>query len=200
MFYYFARFLCAVFCLLVFRLKALGRENVPKNGGFILAGNHVSYLDPIVFGVACPRSLSYMARSTLFNSRIFGAIIRLCHSFPVKRGGSDIGAFRESLRRLKKGEGILLFPEGTRSLTGELGSPHAGIGFLIKKSGVPVVPVYAHGSLNALPKGAKFPKAAQIIVYFGRPLIFDENQKTADQEVADRVMFAIRNLKESLQP
>ncbi|HQP91210.1 MAG TPA: lysophospholipid acyltransferase family protein [Candidatus Omnitrophota bacterium] len=199
MFYYFARFLCAVFCVLFFRIRIYGRENVPKKGAFILAGNHVSYLDPVVFGVSCPRVISYMARSTLFNNKIFGWIITHCHTFPVKREGGDIGAFREALRRLKKGVGLLVFPEGTRSLTGELGKARAGIGLLIKKSGVPVLPAYADGSKNAWPKGAKFPRPVRITVHFGKLIDFNMNQELSDQEVAEKVMDQIRRIKESLK-
>jgi 1-acyl-sn-glycerol-3-phosphate acyltransferase len=199
MLYVIGRFLCAIFCLFFFRLRVTGQECVPKKGAFIIAGNHASFLDPVIFGVACPRQLNYLARDTLFRNRFFGRILKSVHVIPLKRNAADIGAFKEGLRRLKDGQGLLLFPEGTRSINGKLGKGHHGVGFLARKSGVPVVPVYARGTYRALPKGAKFFRPLRIAVVFGPAMTLEYKQGLSDQEVSDKIMEEIKKLSYPLQ-
>lgn len=198
MFYWVARGVCAVFCKVFLRQRAYGREMVPKKGGFILAGNHASYLDPVVFGVACPRGLNYLARDTLFRNRFFGWLICSVHTIPLKRDAADLGAIKEGIKRLKHGQGLLLFPEGTRSVDGVLQKGRHGVGFLARKSGVPVVPAYCHGTFEAWPKGAKTFKPTPVVVRFGAPVIFNDKSGLSDQEIADRIMEEIKRLKDSV--
>ena len=107
MFYLIFRLIILLFFKILFRLKVYGRSNVPKEGAFILASNHSSYLDPPAVGVASPRVLHFMARHDLFNNWAFGMLIRALNAFPVKRGGIDPSAFKEAIERLKKGEVLL---------------------------------------------------------------------------------------------
>ena len=100
--------------------KVVGRENVPKKGPFIFVSNHVSYLDPILLGTSVYRSLNYMARANLFKRRRFGGMMRSVHAFPVKRDNGDLKAIKDSLRILKEGKPLVIFPEGTRSKDKEL--------------------------------------------------------------------------------
>lgn len=199
MFYEVSKFLCQVLCLIFFRLKAKGSSNIPNKGGFILACNHASYLDPVLFGSACSRPLNYLARNTLFRNRIFRWWLHNVHVIPLKRDSTDLGAMKEAIDRLKDGQGLILFPEGTRSITGELGRGRHGVGFLARKSRVPVIPAYVKGSFHAWPKGAKFFKPVSITVVFGEALVFDKNVEVTDQEIADKIMDGIRHLKDTLQ-
>ncbi|MFA5038521.1 MAG: lysophospholipid acyltransferase family protein [Candidatus Omnitrophota bacterium] len=193
MFFWPGRFLCWLFLRLFFHLKVEDAGHVPARGGFILAGNHVSYLDPVAFGVACPRGLYFMAKDSLFKG-IFACILRSVHAFPLKRNSADVAALKKALKLLKTGKGIFLFPEGTRTVGGTLGQPRTGVGFLMRKSGVPVVPAYVEGTDRALPKTGKRFHSAHIKVTFGEPF-FPFSGGLSDEEVSRKVMDRISELK-----
>jgi 1-acyl-sn-glycerol-3-phosphate acyltransferase len=195
MIYAAGKFFFWVFLKSFFGFKVTGKENIPSAGGFIVAGNHVSYLDPIVFGVACPRPLSFMARDTLFRNRFSAWLLRRVNVFPLRRNSADVGAIKEALRRLKYGGGILLFPEGTRSSGGLMKEGFEGVGFLARKSALPVVPMFVRGTQEALPKKARWLKLAKIEVVFGRPLSFPKEKASADHEITEEIMQHIISLK-----
>ncbi len=178
---------------LLFPVQVSGRENVPRQGAFLLACNHVSYLDPMVMGIVTGRRLNFMAKDELFRNPVLGFILKELWTFPVKRNTADKKALRESLDRLKKGLPILMFPEGTRH-----GSPgekkiEAGIGFLALKANVPVVPVYIEGSQKVLPPGAKFPRRNKVYVRYGPPMTFPPDSDY--ESVAKEVMAGIWRLR-----
>lgn len=185
-----------------FRLKIYGRENFPKEGRLIVASNHTSFFDPIIVGVSTPRKLNFIARDTLFKSKLFGKILENLYVFPMKRSGSDIGAFRFFLKKLSHEEGVAIFPEGTRSKDGTLQKPKHGIGFLQVASEAVVLPCYVKGSDEALPRGAKFPDFQKTVaVYFGKPIRFDKDSSFDKKErymyIADKTMEAINELKKN---
>jgi 1-acyl-sn-glycerol-3-phosphate acyltransferase len=173
-------------------LEVLGQENIPRKGGFILASNHMSYLDPEVLGVACPRVLNFMAKDELFKNRFFGKILRWVHAFPVKRDAADLSAIKDAMHRVRSGEAILLFPEGGRQYPGQIGKPEAGVGFLSAKLGVPVIPAFIRGTETVLPIGAKQLRRAKISVSFGKEIIVE--RRMAYSDIALRIMEAIRQL------
>lgn len=166
------------------RLKVEGISNIPKKGSFIIASNHVSYLDPIMLGVGCSRKdLFFMARHTLFETPFMKWALKRVHVFPVKRGSVDLKAFKESIKLLNDGSGLVLFPEGTRSLDGSLGEPEAGVGFLVVKSGAPVVPAYISGTNIVLPRGQKYIRPSKITVTFGKPVIYNKEKSVIEKEI-----------------
>lgn len=169
---------------------------MPKKGGFILASNHLSYLDPVVLGTACPRQLNYMARHDLFYNPWFSRLISSLGAFKIKRDSADVSGLKEALRRLNQGKGLLLFPEGTRMPGGRSGSDfikaRSGIGFLVAKLGVPVVPAFIKGTEIALPKGAKFIKFAKISVFFGKQILVE--RRMPYQDIALEIMNQVRHL------
>jgi 1-acyl-sn-glycerol-3-phosphate acyltransferase len=122
-----------------------GKKHIPKVGGFILASNHVSYLDPIALGVSSPRKLNYMARHDLFFNHWFSWLLSSVGSFPVKRDSADTSAIKEAMRRLTNGEPLVLFPEGSRRFNGKSSEPQPGIGFLASKLNIPVIPAFIKG-------------------------------------------------------
>lgn len=174
------------------RLAVFGIDNIPQEGGFILASNHISYLDPIVLGVASPTVLNFMAKEELFKNHFFGWLLNRVNAFPLKRGSADLSAIKEAIRRLKDGQALLLFPEGGRRNSTTLGPPEAGVGFLAAKLNVPVIPAFIKGAELALPKGAKFIRPHKISVYFGKQIIVE--RRVAYQDTAFRIMEAIRHL------
>jgi 1-acyl-sn-glycerol-3-phosphate acyltransferase len=158
----------------LFDLQVFGRRNVPKTGGVILAANHQSYLDPVMVATWLQRPVCFMARSSLFENRHFGWFIRELHAYPVRLGEGDIGAVKETIRLLQEGHVLNIYPEGTRSLDGEIKKMEKGIALVIRKAKVPVVPVAIDGSFQAWPKGHKLFHPQRIRVKFGKPMYLSD--------------------------
>ncbi len=190
--YKIGRFICWVYCGFFIHLKVNGKENIPGKGGFILASNHVSYLDPLVLGFACPRDLNFMAKEELFRNPFFGSIIRSVGAFPVKRKTADMSAIKEAVKRVRSGKGLVLFPEGGRGDGLELQQPEAGIGFIAAKAQAPVIPAFIKGTEQALPKGSKSMRHAHVSVIFGKQISVE--RKMPYQETAQVIMDNIRRL------
>jgi 1-acyl-sn-glycerol-3-phosphate acyltransferase len=196
------------FFLLFFKLylgfKVVGRHNVPDKGGFILVSNHTSYFDPILLGTALCRSLNYMARENLFKKQCFGWIMRGVHAFPVRRHGGDLGAIKKSLELLAEGKGLVIFPEGTRAKDDNLKEAKPGVGFIVSKANVPVIPAYVGGSFKAMPRGINTLRRHPVAVYFGEPVFFDQSycgrkDKESYQKISDEIMVRIADLKDSYE-
>ncbi len=150
-FYHFSKFVLWVIFRTGFGLEVRGQEHLPTREGFIVASNHVSYLDPPVLGAACPRRLVFMARTTLFKQPLLGAFMRGVHVIPLKRGEGDVEAIREAVARLQAGDAVAIFPEGGRQFSGQLGGAKRGVGLLAMAAQVPIVPALVTGTFHALP-------------------------------------------------
>jgi 1-acyl-sn-glycerol-3-phosphate acyltransferase len=192
-------FFRAVFHTLL-RWRILGSENVPKQGPVILASNHISNLDPPVVGVGIFRPCAYMAKEELFSNRYFAWFITRLNAFPVKRGTADRASLKKALDLLEQGWALVMFPEGTRSDTGELQEPEMGVGMIAYRSGAPVVPAYISGTNQVMPKGGGF-KLRPIRIRYGRPLQFSAPAGTRPgreeyEAAARRIMEAIRELRD----
>lgn len=159
-----------LFFKIYFRYKARYTGNFPKKGPFIIASNHLSFLDPAVVGIAIRRQICFLAREDLFDNPIFNWWGRSVGAIPIKRGRFDISAIKGSLQRLRQGYIVCLFPEGTRSKDGIIKDPKAGVGFLAAKANVPVVPVFIKGSDKALPHHAVFIRLEPIEIMIGEPV------------------------------
>ena len=170
--YRFCRFLYRVYFYLYHRGRVYNAERLPAQGAFILAGNHVSFLDPPFFGLACQREAFFMARDTLFRNPLANWILRSWNCVPINRDRGDIGAMRTVLRMLGEGKAVLMFPEGTRSEGGELQEARAGIGMIAARAKVPIVPMRIFGTDRALPRGANFPHPARVEIKFGEPFLY----------------------------
>lgn len=170
--YRFCRFLFRVYFRLYHRGRIYHADRLPDQGAFILAGNHVSFLDPPFFGLACQREAFYMARDTLFHNPVANWVLRSWNCVPISRDRGDIGAMRAVLRMLGEGKAVLMFPEGTRSPDGQLQEARAGIGMVVAKARVPIVPMRIFGTDRALPKGASFPRPAHVEIRFGEPFTY----------------------------
>jgi len=167
--YRLCRFPFRVYFYMYHRGRVYNARRLPDEGAFILAGNHVSFLDPPFFGLACKREVFYMARDTLFRNPVVNWILRSWNCVPISRDRGDIGAMRTVLRTLGERKAVLMFPEGTRSLDGELQEARAGIGMIVAKANVPIVPMRVFGTERALPKGASLPRPVRVEIKFGEP-------------------------------
>jgi len=164
--------LCRLFAITLFDLKAYGVENIPKRGGVLIVANHQSFLDPVMLGVKVTRPMSFLAKSELFVNKIFGAAIRGVNAFPVRQGEGDVGAVRETIKRLQEGHVLVIFPEGGRSDDGEIAPLQTGVGLIVRRAGptVRVVPAAVEGAFKAWPRGQKLPKPRQVRVKYGKPM------------------------------
>jgi 1-acyl-sn-glycerol-3-phosphate acyltransferase len=200
--YWIARALVRCFFRVVGSWQVEGRQNVPAEGALILAPNHLSYLDPPLVGCALQRPVWFMAKVELFRRAPAAWFMTALHSFPVQRGTGDRAALKRTLDLLAAGKAVALFPEGTRSQTGELGEPELGIGMIALRSGAPVVPMAIAGTDSVYPRDAKLPRRGKIRLRIGKPLHFPTPEgKPGRQEyaaVAQRVMAEIRALREGL--
>ena len=199
MFYWFAWAICTVTTKLLFEVRSFGHDNVPREGGVILAVNHASYLDPVVVGCALARPIHFMARTTLFRSA-FGVLIRALNAFPVERGSGDSKALREYIDRAKAGNVVLLFPEGTRTLDGRLGPMKPGVGMLAARAGVPIVPTYVDGTFRAWPRQRKLPRKARVSIFFSPPLRPErgrgETKRAYHERIRDGIAARLGELEE----
>jgi 1-acyl-sn-glycerol-3-phosphate acyltransferase len=169
--YTLARIVLTVPTILIYRLRAIGTENVPKEGPIVLAPNHFSQMDHFFVGVYLRRKIRFMAKSQLFGPPVLTYIYKHGGVFPIRRGHHDEEAFETVHELLRQGEMLLVYAEGGRSRSKELGEPKPGIGRIALESGVPIVPVAIHGSERVRSwKRLRFPK---VTIQFGEPVSFE---------------------------
>lgn len=193
-----AKALCHLILTLAFDLKAYGTHNVPRRGGVLLVTNHQSYLDPAILGVPLRRMVSFLARSELFHNRYFGAMIRTLNAFPVQQGRGDTAAIREMIRRLREGQILNIFPEGSRSEDGELAPIERGAALVVRRAGtsVSVVPVAIDGAFQAWPRHRKYPRRHPIRVMYGPPLdIADRSDQEVQQLIGQTLQTMLADLR-----
>lgn len=179
--------------LVLFHLRVKGTENLPKKRGCIIASNHISYLDPPLLGFAAGRELYYLAKEGLFEevNKFFTWLITTYNAIPLRRGGVDVGAIKRVLHLLRRGEVLVLFPEGTRSKLGHLLPPKSGLGFIAWHAGVPVIPTYIKGANARI--GDILMGREKITITFGKP--YDPRESDRDYgAIAKIIMKRIEEL------
>lgn len=192
MIYWISYFSLKLLSQFFFPIRVFGRDSLPSDGGFIIASNHASNMDPFILGLASKRRLSYVTKESLFKNRILRFLLYRVDAFPIKRNTTDFRAVREALRRLKKGAPVVLFPEGTRKGINGQKKVQPGIGFIATKAGRPVVPTYISESEKVLPPGQKMLRRHRVTVIFGEPLYFTPEEFYPD--IASRIMEKIFSL------
>jgi 1-acyl-sn-glycerol-3-phosphate acyltransferase len=193
--YTLARIVCSVPTVLIYRLRVRGRKNVPREGPLVLAPNHFSQMDHFFAGVYLRRKIRFMAKSQLFGPPVLTYIYKHGGVFPVRRGHHDEEAFKTAHELLDQGEMLLVYAEGGRSRSGELGEPKPGIGRIALESGAPIVPVAIYGSAGVRRwKRLRFPK---VTIQFGEPLSFPvepEPSRERQLEVATEIFGRVKSM------
>lgn len=185
--------------MLLFRIRAYRAELVPTRGGVILAANHQSFLDPPAVGIALPRHLYFVARSSLFRLPLAAAVLRHQHAIPIERGAGDLSAIRMTVDLLRQGAGLVLFPEGTRTRDGSVGVFQPGFAMVAARAGVPIVPVAVEGGFSAWPRWQKLPSWGPVRVLYGPPMPAPAGGKAACIETAAEVRRRVVALLDELR-
>jgi 1-acyl-sn-glycerol-3-phosphate acyltransferase len=208
--YYFWYTLSKITARLFFSLRVVHPERLIEEGPVILASNHQSYFDPPLVGICSKRDVFYLARKTLLDVPLLGELLPHINVIPVDRDGNDMSALKKIIRLVRDGNGVVLFPEGTRSPDGQLQKGKQGIGLIIAKSRAPVQPIRIFGAHDAFPKGSGKITAVPITVVVGEPIRFSPeeldpascggDERVLYQKLSDRVMeeIAALELPESL--
>lgn len=163
--YTIGKIVCPPVFKLFYRYKVVNKDNIPSEGGYIIACNHISFSDPVLLGLGQKRRIFFMAKDELFRNRFFGALIRCLGAFPVKRGAGDGSAIKNGEDIILEGNVMGIFIEGARSRTGNFLRPRSGCALVAQQTKVPVVPACIT-SLSSNPKKL-FGKR---IIHFGTPL------------------------------
>lgn len=205
MFYRLIRLLAWLLLKIIFRLSVRGQKNIPRQGGFILAANHRSFLDPVVLAVSCPRPVFFLAKEELFiHNALFGRFITALNAIPLQRNSRDLRALRRVVSELKAGKVFIIFPEGRRLAEGEDIRPMKGVGLLAVKADVPIAPAFIEGTAQALPINGSRISPHKIKVCFGQPIFpqsaqvegsVQDKKDEVYQALAEKTMQAIKQLK-----
>jgi len=181
------------------RIEAVDPENVPEEGGVILASNHISHLDPPGIGVTLSRPVRFVAKDELFHQFFLSWYLPSIGVIPIKRGGGGREMLVHAADAVSDGDIVLLFPEGTRSKSGEPKRFRTGMVILAAMTGAPIVPVRISGSYDCMPPGSSFPKPGKIQVAFGKPVRYSPCQLNMDNreqmlEEASRIREMVASL------
>jgi 1-acyl-sn-glycerol-3-phosphate acyltransferase len=194
--YHFSRFFARIF----FRFRILHREHMIQSGPVIVAMNHQSYFDPPLAGNACDRAIYFLARRSLLNVPVLRWLLPKLNVIPVNQEGIDRSALKALIQVIKAGNGALVFPEGSRTLDGNLQPGLPGIGLVIAKTLAPVVPMRIFGAHEAWPRGGGRMRFHPITVVVGEPIHFtasdlQDRGKDVYTQLSQRVMDAIAALR-----
>jgi len=186
------RALCRLACVTLFQIRCSGHQHVPAEGGVLVCSNHQSYLDPILLGLGFRRHCNYLARDTLFRFGPFARLIAFVDAIPLDREGGGLRGLKETLKRLKRGEMVLIFPEGTRCHDGNISPLKPGFLVLARRSGAALLPMALDGAFAAWPRRAWIPRPGVVRVCIGEAISAERAKTLSDAQLLAEVESRIR--------
>lgn len=168
-----------------FRIRVHGLHHYPSEDGFLICSNHQSHLDPLVVGATCPRPINYVGRESLTRFKPFGDFLYFNDLIAIDREGGGLAGLKETMRRLRKKETVVIFPEGTRTHDGELQEMKMGFATIVRKVKAPILPIAFDGSFQAMPRSSWFIRPARIVVVMGRPITETEYSELSDEQLGE---------------
>jgi 1-acyl-sn-glycerol-3-phosphate acyltransferase len=173
------------------RVRVHRLEKFPADGPLILLANHQSNMDPMIVGAISPRPINYLAKQSLFDFPPLGWFLGWNDCIPIQRDSNAIGGIKETLKRLKEKERVLIFPEGSRSADGTLQPIKGGFATLARRTKSPLLPLALDGAWQVYPRQAKFPLLGNIQVVFGDPIPYEQYAALSDDELSALVQEKI---------
>lgn len=182
--------------LFLFRYKTTGKENIPREGNYIVVSNHASYMDPpLIYVSFYPTRLRYMGKASLFNVPFLNFFIKSVGTFPASKGKFSRQAIEKSIEILKTGKRLVIFPQGTRVKPGENEHFYDGAAYIAYKTNSPILPLALIGHEKVVPKGKKFPRFVKLKVNIGELFYPEITDKKQIPELTVRIRNEIEKLK-----
>jgi len=178
--------------VLLYGMRAFGRTRIPRDGALLVCPNHQSHFDPVLVGLLFPRRLNFVARKSLFEIPLLRWLIAYLDAIPIDRDGMGLEGLKTSLRRLRGGEAVLIFPEGTRSPDGEVAPLHPGFCMLARRGQATLLPVGVDGAFEAWPRTALLPRPGLIFACVGEPITPQEFAEMDDKAIVAELECRIR--------
>lgn len=183
-----------------FNYQVVGAERLNLEGGALIVSNHASFVDPPAVGIAFEDEIFYLARKSLMSNAVARTIYRAWNCIPVDQDKPDMGGLKAVIRQLKLGKKVLIFPEGSRNLDGKMLPGEPGVGLIVAKSEVPVIPVRLFGTREALPRGGSMPAPSEVTLVVGEPWYYDpanyhETGKDLYRKISEDLMAQIAALQ-----
>ncbi|MDR0871547.1 MAG: 1-acyl-sn-glycerol-3-phosphate acyltransferase [Planctomycetaceae bacterium] len=195
LFYYLIRIPVNLFFRLFYRTRYFGYNNMPENGALLVVCNHQSHYDPPLIAAGLRRRMNFLARKTLFKFKPFAALIDLLDAIPLEINGIGFEGIKESLKRLRNGEVLLLFPEGARTFDGKMAPFREGALTLAQRSKAAILPAALDGCFSAFPRTHRFPFLfGRFRVIYGQPIYYDEFKDLTEPELREFVRRRIEEL------
>ena len=185
--------LCRLVGVLGFGVRVFDRDNAPRDGAALVCANHQSFFDPVLVGLALDVRLNYLARKNLFEVPGLKQLIEFLDAIPIDRDGPGLAGLRETMKRLKRGEQVLIFPEGTRTRDGEVAALKSGFITLARRTKVPLVPIGIDGAYQAWPRTQRLPSISQIVLVVGETLTTEQVAALDDAALIDELETRIRD-------
>ena len=200
LFYFCCRFPLYLFFAVFYRVRYYGQNNMPENGPVILICNHQSHFDPPLLGVGLRRRLNFLARKTLFKFKPFAWLIEMLDAIPLEIDGIGFAGIKESIKRLKNGEIILIFPEGGRTWDGDVAHFLQGSLTLAQRTKAAILPAAISGCYEAFPRTQHYPKLwGKMRVIYGQPMMYDDFKDMSEEELRQTCEAKVAELYRQVQ-
>ncbi len=181
---------------LLFHPKIVGAENIPTKEGVLVVSNHPTYLDPILLAIYAPRPFSFVAKRPLFYLPIVRTFLWLTDCIPVEQDAPDRRALRLSIQKLRDGDALVIFPEGTRSDHGKMRPFQLGPAMIAAEAQVPIVPCGLAGIYEAWHMKAPIPKPAPVAIVFGKPFM---PELLPDAPKRESLLYITERMREEIE-